>query len=74
MFIFSFKQIKSVLKDEESVLLSNDDTELEITRAIYDLIQVGIKGGLKKDSVLSTLADLTVNIILITSYKYGCYI
>lgn len=66
MFIFSFKQIKSVLKDEESVLLSNDDTELEITRAIYDLIQVGIKGGLKKDSVLSTLADLTVNIILIT--------
>ncbi|CAO1439091.1 unnamed protein product [Diamesa hyperborea] len=54
-----FKQIKSVLKDEESVLLSNDDTELEITRAIYDLIQVGIKGGLKKDSVLSTLADLT---------------
>lgn len=63
MFIFSFKQIKSALKDEESVLLSNNDKQSEISRAIYDLIQVGIKGGLKKDSVLSTLADLTVNII-----------
>lgn len=55
------KQIKSQLKDDESILLGKKGKGTEVSRAIYDLIQIGIKGELKKDALLTALAELTVS-------------
>jgi hypothetical protein len=57
----SFKQIKASIKDDESILLGKKPAKaIDVSRAIYDLVQNGIKGIIKRDVLLSTLADLTV--------------
>lgn len=55
------KQIKSQLKDDESILLVKKSKGLDVSRAIYDLVHCGIKGDLKKDALLTALAELTVS-------------
>jgi hypothetical protein len=56
------KQIKTHLKDDESILLAKKSKGIDVSRAIYDLVHCGIKGDLKKDALLTALAELTVSI------------
>lgn len=65
LFLFSFKQIKALLKDDESPLFVSSgrrEAKVSISRAIYDLIHHGIKQHIKKDSLLGALSDLCVSI------------
>lgn len=55
------KQIKSHLKDDESILLAKKSKGVDVSRAIYDLVHSGIKGDIKKDTLLTALAELTVS-------------
>lgn len=55
------KQIKSFIKDEDSIFLSKKSKGVDISRAIYDLVHSGIKGEMKKDVLLTTLSELTVS-------------
>lgn len=55
------KQIKTLLKDEDSIFLTKKSKGSDISRAIYDLIHGGIKGEIKKEALLMTLAELTVS-------------
>lgn len=57
----SFKQIKSCIKDDESLLITKKSKGLDISRIIYDLIVGGIKGDIKKDALLSTISELAVS-------------
>ena len=59
--ICSFKQIKSSIKDDESLLLVKKSKSLDVSRVIYDLIVGGIRGDIKKDALLSALTELTVS-------------
>lgn len=59
--ISSFKQIKSSIKDDESLLLVKKSKSLDVSRVIYDLIVGGIRGDIKKDALLSALTELTVS-------------
>lgn len=59
----SFKQIKAAIKEDESVLLAKKSKGVDVGRAIYELIQNGIKGVIKKDALITTLTDLTVSSI-----------
>lgn len=63
------KQIKSQLKDDESILLMKKAKGVDVSRAIYDLIHCGIKGDLKKDALLTALAELTVSTIEIQAFQ-----
>ncbi|KAG5670760.1 hypothetical protein PVAND_001001 [Polypedilum vanderplanki] len=54
-----FKQVKAVLKEDESLLLTKKAKGPDISRVIYDLIIGGIKSEIKKDVVLSILAELS---------------
>lgn len=56
------KQIKALLKDEESIFLTKKSKGADISRAIYDLIHGGIKGEIKKEALLIALAELTVRV------------
>ncbi|CRK88716.1 CLUMA_CG002522, isoform A [Clunio marinus] len=53
-----FKNIKAVIKDDESILLGKKPKGLDVTRAIYDLVCSGIKGILKKDALQTALTEL----------------
>lgn len=59
---FSFKQIKAALKEDETILLGKKGKVVDVSRSIYDLVQSGIKGVLKKDALLTALAELTVSV------------
>lgn len=52
------KQCKAVIKDKESPLLSPPARKNGLVRGIYELLSRGIRGGLKRDSVLATLNEL----------------
>lgn len=54
------KQIKTLIKDDESILLAKKSKGGDICRAIYDLVRGGIKGEIKKEALLTSLAELTV--------------
>ncbi len=57
------KQAKSCLKDDESIFLGKKSKGAELTRLIYEVVYCGIKGEIKKDALLTTLAELTVSLI-----------
>lgn len=48
------------MKEEESILLGKKSKGIDVSRSIYELVQSGIKGIVKKDGLLSVLTDLTV--------------
>jgi THO complex subunit 2 len=54
-----FKQIKSFIKDDESLLLVKKSKSIDVSRIIYDLVVGGIRGDIKKDALLSALTELT---------------
>lgn len=49
------------MKDDETILLGKKTKGVDVSRAIYELVQSGIKGIVKKDVLQSTLTDLTVS-------------
>lgn len=58
---FSYKQIKAAVKEDESILLGKKPKGVDVGRAIYELVQSGIKGIIKKDALIAAIADLTVS-------------
>uniref|UniRef100_A0A182R0W0 THO complex subunit 2 n=1 Tax=Anopheles farauti TaxID=69004 RepID=A0A182R0W0_9DIPT len=53
------KHCKTLLKDDkQSPLFAKNDRKNGISRAIYELVSRGIRGQLKKDSVLQMLGEL----------------
>lgn len=59
--------MKNLLKEQElSVMLPKKSKGKDICRVIYDLIHGCLKGEIKKEALLSMLADLTVRISLIS--------
>ncbi|XP_038107405.1 THO complex subunit 2 isoform X2 [Culex quinquefasciatus] len=54
------KHCKSLLKDDpaSSPLFAKGDRKTGVSRAVYDLIAHGIRGQIKKESVLSMLGEL----------------
>lgn len=54
------KHCKSLLKDDPaaSPLFAKGDRKTGVSRAVYDLIAHGIRGQIKKESVLSMLGEL----------------
>lgn len=59
--LFSLKQIKAAVKEDESILLGKKSKGIDVSRSIYELVQSAIKGIVKKDGLLSVLTDLTVS-------------
>lgn len=59
---FSFKQIKAAVKEDESILLGKKSKSFDVGRAIYELVQSGVKGVIKKDVLLAAITDLTVSV------------
>lgn len=57
---FSFKQIKTAIKDDESILLAKKSKGIDVGRAIYDLITNGIKGVIKKDSLMAAIEEIAL--------------
>lgn len=53
------------MKEEESILLGKKSKGIDVSRAIYELVQSGIKGVVKKDGLLTVLTDLTVSLQII---------
>jgi hypothetical protein len=47
--------------DEESLLLVKNKKQIDVSRVIYDLISCCIKGDIKKDALVSILAELSVS-------------
>lgn len=60
----SLKQCKALIKDKESPLLSptpatkGQKTRNGLVRGIYEVLSRGIRGSLRRDSVLATLTEL----------------
>lgn len=55
------KQCKTLLKDKESPLLSptgKSGKRNGLVRGIYEVLSRGVRGSLKRDSVLATLTEL----------------
>lgn len=63
------KQIKAAVKEEESILLGKKSKGIDVSRAIYELVQSGIKGVVKKDGLLSVLTDLTVSLLMFNFFR-----
>lgn len=60
---FSIKYCQNLLKvPDQSPSFSKNDRKNGVSRAIYELIANGIKGDIKKESVLQTLSDISVSI------------
>lgn len=51
--------MKSNAKTNESPLFCKEDKKGLIFRAIYDLLALGIRGQIKKETVISTLHDIS---------------
>lgn len=61
MFCFSIKTCIQLLKDDNRTpLLDVNNKPTEIIRYVNELIEKGVKGTLKKESVISTLQELVV--------------
>jgi hypothetical protein len=58
---FSFKQIKAAIKEDESILIVKKSKSIDVGRAIYDLVYNGIKGVIKKDSLMAAIEEITVS-------------
>ncbi|XP_055678901.1 THO complex subunit 2 isoform X3 [Lutzomyia longipalpis] len=52
------RQCKKALKDSQSPLFTKSDRKASISHAVYELLAHGVRGHLRKDSVLSALSDL----------------
>jgi hypothetical protein len=61
MLFNSFRQIKAAIKEDESILLTKKTKGLDISRAIYDIVQNGVKGSIKKELLSSALSELAVS-------------
>lgn len=51
--------MKNNSKTNESPLFCKEDKKGSIFRAIYDLLALGIRGQIKKETVISTLHDIS---------------
>lgn len=71
-FCFSIKTCIQLLKDDSRTpLLDINNKPTDIVRYINELIEKGIKGIIKKESVISVLQELVViHNILKYLYKY----
>lgn len=64
MVCFSLKVCKPLLKDEsKSPVFTKSGKATLINNYVYSLIAKGVRGSLKKESVVSTLSDLVVRIL-----------
>ena len=53
--------MKTIINEDEETLLLQKSKGMDVTRVIYDVLVGGIRGEIKKDSLLSTLTELTVS-------------
>ncbi|XP_055542329.1 THO complex subunit 2 [Wyeomyia smithii] len=52
------KQCKALLKEDTSPLFAKNDRRSGVSRAIYELVSHGVRGHIKKESVLAMLGEL----------------
>lgn len=69
---FSLKTISQYIKDDtKSPLFSKSGKLSGLSQCIYDLLLCGIRGVLKKDSVISALRDMVVSILYSLLFIYS---